>query len=138
VNIYKNDVVTILCFDFCSSASTRIIGAKDHASIQINFADVIRLLFVLFQFNRRNNVAVVNGFAILKQVDPQTGRMTGQNKTFAICGYIRMLVSTLFAVLWRAFRCFVALIYYYFEIVSYWFNEIVLRCRANPTTLFFV
>ncbi|XP_035668076.1 40S ribosomal protein S21 [Branchiostoma floridae] len=46
----------------CSSTN-RIIGAKDHASIQINFAEV----------------------------DPTTGRMTGQYKTYAICGYIRQM-----------------------------------------------
>lgn len=40
------------------SASNRIIAAKDHASIQINIADV----------------------------DPTTGRMTGSNTTYAICG----------------------------------------------------
>ncbi|GFS21399.1 40S ribosomal protein S21 [Elysia marginata] len=49
------------------SASNRIVGAKDHASIQINFAEV----------------------------DPTTGRMTGAYKTYAVCGYFRrMLVST--------------------------------------------
>ncbi|CAH1254576.1 RPS21 [Branchiostoma lanceolatum] len=45
------------------SSTNRIIGAKDHASIQINFAEV----------------------------DPTTGRMTGQYKTYAICGYIRQM-----------------------------------------------
>ncbi|XP_074643079.1 small ribosomal subunit protein eS21-like [Tubulanus polymorphus] len=45
------------------SASNRIIPAKDHASIQINFAEV----------------------------DETTGRMTGNNKTFAICGNIRCM-----------------------------------------------
>ncbi|WAR24880.1 RS21-like protein [Mya arenaria] len=45
------------------SASNRIIGAKDHASIQINFAEV----------------------------DDTTGRMTGGYKTFAICGAIRRM-----------------------------------------------
>merc|ERR1719283_345804 len=43
------------------SASNRIIGAGDHASIQINLA----------------------------VVDEKTGRMTGENKTYAICGKIR-------------------------------------------------
>jgi hypothetical protein len=51
-----------LCF---SSASNRIIHAKDHASIQINIADV----------------------------DPQTGRMTETSKMYAICGAIRRMVS---------------------------------------------
>jgi small subunit ribosomal protein S21e len=46
-----------------SSASNRIISAKDHASIQINIADV----------------------------DETTGRMTGTNKTYAICGAIRKM-----------------------------------------------
>merc|ERR1711872_1014224 len=45
------------------SASNRIIAAKDHASIQINIAEV----------------------------DESTGRMTGQNKTYAICGAIRRM-----------------------------------------------
>ncbi|ESO11651.1 hypothetical protein HELRODRAFT_71412 [Helobdella robusta] len=45
------------------SASNRIISAKDHAAIQINLAEV----------------------------DEQTGRMTGQNKTYAICGNIRRM-----------------------------------------------
>jgi len=45
------------------SASNRIIAAKDHASIQINIAEV----------------------------DPNSGRMTGQNKTYAICGNIRRM-----------------------------------------------
>merc|ERR1712243_294074 len=43
------------------SASNRIIGAGDHASVQINIA----------------------------MVDEKTGRMTGENKTYAICGKIR-------------------------------------------------
>uniref|UniRef100_T1IRS2 Small ribosomal subunit protein eS21 n=1 Tax=Strigamia maritima TaxID=126957 RepID=T1IRS2_STRMM len=45
------------------SASNRIIHAKDHASIQINVAEV----------------------------DDQTGRMTGNNKTYAISGSIRRM-----------------------------------------------
>merc|ERR1711878_180022 len=45
------------------SASNRIIGAKDHASIQINVADV----------------------------DETTGRMTSTYKTYAICGQIRRM-----------------------------------------------
>merc|ERR1711944_55047 len=45
------------------SASNRLIGAKDHASIQINIAEV----------------------------DESTGRMTGQYKTYAICGAIRRM-----------------------------------------------
>uniref|UniRef100_A0A3Q4B7W4 40S ribosomal protein S21 n=1 Tax=Mola mola TaxID=94237 RepID=A0A3Q4B7W4_MOLML len=47
------------------SASNRIIGAKDHASIQINIAEV----------------------------DKVTGRFNGQFKTYAICGAIRRMVS---------------------------------------------
>ena len=46
-----------------SSTSNRIIGAKDHASIQINIADV----------------------------DSETGRMTGTFHTYAICGSIRRM-----------------------------------------------
>uniref|UniRef100_A0A4W5K694 Ribosomal protein S21 n=1 Tax=Hucho hucho TaxID=62062 RepID=A0A4W5K694_9TELE len=45
------------------SASNRIIGAKDHASIQINIAEV----------------------------DKATGRFNGQFKTYAICGAIRRM-----------------------------------------------
>merc|ERR1712050_540601 len=45
------------------SASNRIISAKDHASIQLNFAEV----------------------------DETTGRMTGAVKTYAICGAIRRM-----------------------------------------------
>ena len=46
----------------CSS-SGRIIGAKDHASVQINVASV----------------------------DDKTGRVTGSHSTFAICGYLRAM-----------------------------------------------
>merc|ERR1712033_11399 len=45
------------------SASNRLIHAKDHASIQINIAEV----------------------------DEKTGRMTGQYKTYAVCGAIRRM-----------------------------------------------
>ncbi|KAJ1122601.1 hypothetical protein NDU88_001086 [Pleurodeles waltl] len=45
------------------SASNRIIGAKDHASIQMNIAEV----------------------------DKVTGRVVGQFKTYAICGAIRRM-----------------------------------------------
>ncbi|XP_068505801.1 small ribosomal subunit protein eS21-like [Syngnathus scovelli] len=48
---------------WCSSASNRIIGAKDHASVQINIAEV----------------------------DKVTGRFNGQFKTYAICGAIRRM-----------------------------------------------
>lgn len=47
----------------CSSASNRIIHAKDHASIQINLVDV----------------------------NPQTGVMTDTSKVYAICGEIRRM-----------------------------------------------
>lgn len=50
-------------FVFFSSASNRIIHAKDHASVQISIADV----------------------------DPETGVMTATAKTYAICGAIRMM-----------------------------------------------
>ena len=48
---------------FHSSSSGRIITAKDHASIQINVAEV-----------------------------NDKGVMTGHNKTYAICGFIRAMV----------------------------------------------
>lgn len=46
-----------------STSSHRIIHAKDHASVQLNVADV----------------------------DPETGRMTGSSKVYAICGAIRRM-----------------------------------------------
>lgn len=57
------DLLTIIFLSFFSSASNRIIHAKDHASVQISIADV----------------------------DPQTGVMTATAKTYAICGAIRMM-----------------------------------------------
>merc|ERR1711953_1307350 len=45
------------------SATNNLISAKDHASVQINIAEV----------------------------DETTGRMTGQHKTYALCGKIRSL-----------------------------------------------
>merc|ERR1712198_347759 len=45
------------------SASNNIVASKDYASIQINIAEV----------------------------DESTGRMTGSNKTYAICGNIRRM-----------------------------------------------
>ncbi|XP_057641458.1 40S ribosomal protein S21-like [Chionomys nivalis] len=45
------------------SASNRVIGAKDHASIQMNVAEVDRV----------------------------TGRFNGQFKTYAICGAMRRM-----------------------------------------------
>lgn len=53
----------ILFFESTSSASNRIISAKDHASIQINIAEV----------------------------DPARGVATGGYKTYAICGSIRQM-----------------------------------------------
>lgn len=53
----------IVYFTHFSSASNRIIHAKDHASIQLNFVDV----------------------------DEATGRMTDSYKTYAICGEIRRM-----------------------------------------------
>lgn len=47
----------------CSSASNRIIHAKDHASVQLSIVDV----------------------------DPETGRQTDGSKTYAICGEIRRM-----------------------------------------------
>jgi small subunit ribosomal protein S21e len=45
------------------SASNKIIAAKDHAAVQLDIADV----------------------------DEQTGRITGKNRTYALCGSIRMM-----------------------------------------------
>jgi len=50
---------------FNSSASNRIIPAKDHASIQINLAEI----------------------------DSATGRITGNHKIFTISGAIRRMVG---------------------------------------------
>lgn len=57
--------LSIPCYLLPSSASNRIIGAKDHASIQIN----------------------------ISEVDKVTGRVNGQFKTYAICGAIRRMVG---------------------------------------------
>ncbi|XP_071453046.1 small ribosomal subunit protein eS21 [Hetaerina americana] len=56
------EFVDLYCPRKCS-ASNRIIHAKDHASIQINIADV----------------------------DPATGRMNETYKMYAICGAIRRM-----------------------------------------------
>lgn len=53
----------IYIFLHSSTSSNRIIYAKDHASVQLNVADV----------------------------DPETGRMTGTSKMYAICGAIRRM-----------------------------------------------
>lgn len=47
----------------CSSASNRIIHAKDHASVQLNIVDV----------------------------DAKSGRMLETSKVYAICGEIRRM-----------------------------------------------
>ena len=62
-------VLVFFTFSFCnfvnSSASNRIISAKDHASIQINLAEI----------------------------DSSTGRITGNHKILTISGAIRRMVS---------------------------------------------
>ena len=63
VAIKLNLYLTIVCSVRKCSASNRILSAKDHASIQINLAEV----------------------------DESTGRMTGAFKTYAICGAIRRM-----------------------------------------------
>lgn len=64
-------VIIVLLTKFCnfvnSSASNRIIPAKDHASIQINLAEI----------------------------DSSTGRITGNHKILTISGAIRRMVSIL-------------------------------------------
>lgn len=60
-------VLFIYFFRLNSSASNRIIPAKDHASIQINLAEI----------------------------DSSTGRITGNHKIFTISGAIRRMVSVL-------------------------------------------
>lgn len=54
---------TLIYVYLISSASNRIINARDHASIQLNFVDV----------------------------DPVRGVATGTYKTYAICGEIRRM-----------------------------------------------
>nr|XP_055161220.1 40S ribosomal protein S21-like [Nyctereutes procyonoides] len=56
------------------SASNRIIGTKDHTSIQMNMA----------------------------KVDKVTGRFNGQFKTYAICGAIRRMGESDDSILWLA------------------------------------
>jgi len=58
---YSQNVITFVH----SSASNRIIPAKDHASIQINLAEI----------------------------DSATGRITGNHKILTISGAIRRMVS---------------------------------------------
>ena len=58
----ESDIKVIVSF---SSASNRIIAAKDYAAVQLNIAEV----------------------------DESTGRMTGQYKTYALCGELRNMVS---------------------------------------------
>uniref|UniRef100_A0A3B3XUY9 Small ribosomal subunit protein eS21 n=1 Tax=Poecilia mexicana TaxID=48701 RepID=A0A3B3XUY9_9TELE len=67
------------------SASNRIIGAKDHASIQINIAECQSSAV------NRDIVVVVGGTLSADQVDKVTGRFNGQSKTYAICGAIRRM-----------------------------------------------
>ncbi|XP_051056426.1 40S ribosomal protein S21-like [Phodopus roborovskii] len=55
-----------LCMPQKGSASNRIIGAKDHASIQTNVA----------------------------KADRCTGRFNGQFKTYAICGAVRRMCES--------------------------------------------
>lgn len=62
---HKYFYFSYLIFIFYSSASNRIIPARDHASIQLNLAEV----------------------------DPVTGRMTDNVKIYAISGEIRRMVS---------------------------------------------
>lgn len=54
----------VLSVFYHSSSSGRIIGAKDHASVQISVAEV-----------------------------NETGTVTGTSKSYAICGFIRSLVG---------------------------------------------
>lgn len=63
--LFKNKHITsiLIIFVNSSSASNRIIHAKDHASIQINLVDV----------------------------DETTGRMLDTSKAYAICGEIRRM-----------------------------------------------
>ncbi|XP_037911364.1 40S ribosomal protein S21 isoform X1 [Hermetia illucens] len=58
----SGEFVDLYCPRKCS-ASNRIIHAKDHASVQLNIADV----------------------------NPETGRMSGTSKVYAICGAIRRM-----------------------------------------------
>lgn len=77
------------------SASNRIIGAKDHASIQMNVAEVSSAAGAgsgpagAAEPQTRECPVVTLTFG--RQVDKVTGRFNGQFKTYAICGAIRRM-----------------------------------------------
>jgi len=80
-NSKREKIILVLLIWLYSTASNRIIHAKDHASIQINLVDV----------------------------DESTGRMTDTSKTYAICGAIRRMVSWSWSLLCFVY-CFVFVI----------------------------
>ena len=61
------------------SASNRILSAKDHASVQINVADV------------DESTGKILSYIWSKELFLTSGRMTGGFKTYAICGAIRRM-----------------------------------------------
>lgn len=63
LEIGKINSANLFCVFSLSSASNRIIHAKDHASVQLSIV----------------------------VVDPETGRQTDGTKTYAICGEIRRM-----------------------------------------------
>ncbi|MPC83744.1 40S ribosomal protein S21 [Portunus trituberculatus] len=89
------------------SASNRIIHAKDHASIQINIAEICQRCSrevpfsgptqsdsrAWFDYSKQELEEKGDDTEVLVVVDESTGRMTGQYKTYAICGDIRKMVS---------------------------------------------
>uniref|UniRef100_A0AAZ1Y489 Small ribosomal subunit protein eS21 n=1 Tax=Oreochromis aureus TaxID=47969 RepID=A0AAZ1Y489_OREAU len=79
------------------SASNRIIGAKDHASIQINIAELRGLEAAHgctdWSAHRRAVMLKQRSWCLepVVPVDKVTGRFNGQSKTYAICGPIRRM-----------------------------------------------
>ena len=61
-NVPTSDQIELYVPRKCA-ASNKIIAAKDHAAVQLDIAEV----------------------------DEQTGRVTGKNRTYALCGSIRMM-----------------------------------------------
>lgn len=56
-------------FSLCSSASNRIIGAKDHASIQINIAEVRACIIGIHVFHSKPSVMDINNVLDLPRVN---------------------------------------------------------------------
>lgn len=84
---------------YCSSATNRLITAKDHASVQLNVGHL-----------------------------DEAGRYTGQFSTFALCGYIRAQVplltfSCIFSRIRGVYCCFFTHFCFLFLFYSIWMNQ---------------